>query len=631
MVKQDYFSVGSFLFKEAVEWNNHAPYTLDKLQHSPIQRDLLYHTIARLASYLLLLVPFVERPLWEWSAVTPISTTPYLSKGVTLFTDILLLLVILAWAYNRHCISSGDALNNFRMVVCGGCAVEAVADFVCPSIHYRMLPMCRGAIFVAMHPQNVDNVVNCFRVVWSIGHIMVLVFLWILVFGWGGMLLFSGTPEGTTYFADWPTALSNMYYLMNTANMPDILMPAAKGNLGWLLYFTVYVLGITYLLLSVMLGTLYNNAAELMVNVSQKKWKANFDATNQEAFKALLLWQDSGKQTLSLGATRSFVKSVTRLTADDVDIAVRDLDGDRTGEIDITEFCALSTIVDYQVRNQSHFVAVQPIFALRDLVEHDLRNTLMDVVLFANIVIMMLQTQDMLISNSDAFAGHLETADEIFSLIFILESATRILGSGVEWYFSTVSNRIDFVSSILPPLAKLWCTSSFSGMPLANAQKIVMSTRLLRLARVVTERPMLEVYFATLRKIGGPVKTLGAPLVLLVYTFGVIGIYMFGGRILPAEIAPFNFDNWTNTMILMGVEFIITGVGILEGISQAAGSRWYRLYFVIFHTLASWVISAIFISFVVAKWSEEIEKSTKNYGTLKQVEGDEKKKGQNKV
>jgi len=105
------------------------------------------------------------------------------------------------------------------------------------------------------------------------GFFIVLVSLAICVFVgvWSGMILFSRTPEGNSYFYAWRQGFAQMWILFTTNNTPNVIMPAINANRAYFWFFLFYVLIAVFLLGNVLLARVYEVYKAILIQDFKEK------------------------------------------------------------------------------------------------------------------------------------------------------------------------------------------------------------------------------------------------------------------------------------------------------------------------------------------------------------------------
>uniref|UniRef100_A0A673FSJ4 Two pore calcium channel protein 2-like n=1 Tax=Sinocyclocheilus rhinocerous TaxID=307959 RepID=A0A673FSJ4_9TELE len=98
----------------------------------------------------------------------------------------------------------------------------------------------------------------------EIASVILLLALHLCLFTMIGMLIFSKSDdpkkngEWETYFKNLPKSLSSLLVLLTTANNPDVMIPAYSLNRGYSIFFILFSVFGTYLLMNLMTAIIYN-------------------------------------------------------------------------------------------------------------------------------------------------------------------------------------------------------------------------------------------------------------------------------------------------------------------------------------------------------------------------------------
>jgi hypothetical protein len=136
--------------------------------------------------------------------------------------------------------------------------------------------------------------------------------------------------------------------------------------------------------------------------------------------------------------------------------------------------------------------------------------------------------------------------------------------------------------------------------------------RLLRFARVVRLVRAFRLMMSTMRQLARPVLCFLALLLSVFYVFAVLGVQLFGGTLSPANPAVassaygiknfyvLSFDNMRIAFATLFDQLVGNCWPIIvEAICASLGSRWPRVYFVLFRVVAVFIIANIVTAFIV--------------------------------
>lgn len=155
--------------------------------------------------------------------------------------------------------------------------------------------------------------------------------------------------------------------------------------------------------------------------------------------------------------------------------------------------------------------------------------------------------------------------------------------------------------------------------------RVVNSTRVLRLIRLLSPFPNFSIIAAVFYDIAGPAYQLLKFLFVIIYTFSAFGMAFFGGFVTRDPSNPFSYrlegsdfaegqywpNNFNDMMSSVIVLFnLMLGHSDVQAIAfeQVAGTKWTRVYFFSYFILGSIVVSNIVIALIMDKFLEEYER-----------------------
>ncbi|XP_064124458.1 two pore channel protein 2-like isoform X5 [Loxodonta africana] len=306
------------------------------------------------------------------------------------------------------------------------------------------------------------------------------------------------TAGGSPYFTDILEIAFELYVLVTTANSPDVMMPAYDFNWWYSLYFITYIIINTYIFMSVFLAVIYNNYRKHLKNEIRK-----------------LAYLKRHKMIQAFDILK--VKVVT---------------------MDVKRHPLEAWMPQVYTSSLSLFI--------QKMVQHRIFVWIYDVIILINAVFIALDEKNALISY----------AEWLFLSLYITEILLKLYTYEPRAYFGRKQfwNWFDTLIIIAALVATVANATIQSASRRSSQQilDIVLVLRVLRLLRVIVsiERRRLlglssaaplgvfklptfrfRVIVTTLINIGPTMLTFGGLVLVVYYTFAIIGMEMFHGKV----------------------------------------------------------------------------------------------------
>lgn len=162
--------------------------------------------------------------------------------------------------------------------------------------------------------------------------------------------------------------------------------------------------------------------------------------------------------------------------------------------------------------------------------------------------------------SSPTFTGYLDILNLVFTSIFILECALKIIANGFSGYFYHGWNKFDFFvvsASILDLIMKNTTQQKVDFLKSFQIIRILRVLRVTRVLRLVKSLRGLEKLLQTLRWSMNALMNVFILMFLIFCIFAIVGCYLFNGISYykyPNKFAYynqyFNFDNFYNSFLL---------------------------------------------------------------------------------
>lgn len=246
-------------------------------------------------------------------------------------------------------------------------------------------------------------------------------------------------------------------------------------------------------------------------------------------------------------------------------------------------------------------------YALFQLATHPYFEPTMNIFIVLNVILFSMNYEDQPHDYNEA----LTYLDYMFTFIFVIEAAIKLLGFGVRQYFSSKWNTFDFV--IVSTTFARFMVEVTAGSKSVNVS-FLRVFRVFRIFRFAKNFRTLKRLFQTLILSLYSLVNIGILLLILFFIFAVLGMNFFEGirhgQFLDEHA---NFDSFFNAVLTL--YRMLSGEnwnGIMHDCSVQepyctkgidCGSTWAPLYFVAFVVLGKFVVLNLFITVILEQFS----------------------------
>uniref|UniRef100_A0A4W3IWH7 Two pore segment channel 3 n=1 Tax=Callorhinchus milii TaxID=7868 RepID=A0A4W3IWH7_CALMI len=342
------------------------------------------------------------------------------------------------------------------------------------------------------------------------------------------------TDKGAPYFTNYLDIFFELYVLVTTANSPDVMMPAYNVSWGYSIFFIVYIIINTYTFMSVFLAVVYNNYKKHLKNEVRKlvfmKHRKMVEAFN-------LLKVQHGSEFIILEADWS---QLVRIVAPEIPSAHRALlwrvcDEDQKGYVGQEAFIQLADLLNIQVvqmkerihplevRMPSIYTSAVSQF-IRRMVKHRGFRYMYDFIIVVNTIFIC----------GDEANPYISEAEWVFLTLYLIEIMLKLYTYEPRVYFAKNQfwNWYDTIIVLAALLGTVINTALKSANGYSNQQilDIVFILRILRTVRIIDSFYRFRILLNTLLNLL-PTMLTYAMLTIVYYTFAIIGMEAFKGRI----------------------------------------------------------------------------------------------------
>ncbi|KAL4281329.1 hypothetical protein GQ457_03G006550 [Hibiscus cannabinus] len=368
-----------------------------------------FHIIWTLNYFALVVLNFIEKPLWCWTN-GPYSCSdrgyfflgqlPYLTATESIIYEVVTLILLAIHTFfpifyegssifwkrplNRLKLNTAYFLFNFQVA----CFLLLVADllvfflYLSPvamySLPFRVAPYVRVILFILsirycafllfMISAFVHLIFPCFvrlrelrtSIIILAGmsgtylNVLALWLLFLLFASWVAYVMFEDTKQGKSVFTSYRTTLYQMFILFTTSNNPDVWIPAYKASRWYALFFVLYVLIGVYFVTNLILAVVYDSfKSELAKQVFE------MDQNRRNILcKAFGLIDDHNagflnkEQCIHLLEELHKYRSLPKISREEFELIFDELDDSRDFKINLDEFTDLCSAIGLRFQKE---------------------------------------------------------------------------------------------------------------------------------------------------------------------------------------------------------------------------------------------------------------------------------------
>lgn len=259
-------------------------------------------------------------------------------------------------------------------------------------------------------------------------------------------------------------------------------------------------------------------------------------------------------------------------------------------------------------REEKNFPFI-PFFSVqcRDLVYWWAFDNIMTGVVLANTMLMMLvhHEQDITYPNLSSI---MDTADAVFSIIYLLEIIVKLFGMGGRTYFSDNGNKFDFACTAAS-IAGLFLPELTGSSSFRSLRVLIRCMRVARSAKVLLRFETVQMLLMTVLDNGDRILMLGLFAVFMLVVFSIIGghslgnchVHEDGSPLTEAEVDNLPLNNYfTFIKAFHSNFFVMTNEAwseILFDYEECSSSVW--MYFVLCSGVMNYFTSNLFVALIV--------------------------------
>ena len=454
-------------------------------------------------------------------------------------------------------------------------------------------------------------------------NIFLMMFIYMVFWAFLGTVMFYDTDEGRQSFSSLVESLWTLWICVTTANYPDVMMPAYNKSRIVGLYFVIFMIITFFFFANLISASVVNTYNDVMVN-RQKGRKSVEDTKLAEAFQ-LMDAEEKGSidrdtvMTLFQILNKDFPE-FQHISSRDAKLFFAVLDRDGSALINQDEFLDFGSVLLLEFFSEDHFAPwVQRYFpkfyrtpryqSFVKFMRSETLESVVNYILLLNAAVVVVQSWPLLVGsevavNESYFDGTIDTVWElieaVFTAIYCLEAALKIIALGWRSYSESARNIFDFLITILALVASIYVyyPNNFSD---SRVIRYIVMTRVIRLVRVIVSMKRFRVIGEIWYEIMPFAAAVLMLLFFIMYIFAALGVELYGGMVTrdPSNKLSYlilNTDFSENDYWANNFNDIISAVNVLFnllvvnnwteceiGFEAVTETKWVRYFFFAFH------------------------------------------------
>lgn len=616
------FHEAAIYMEEGLDFEDpHCPWSPNFLLEGMLRHRKTLYRVDLLASILLLLLGFVEKPCLPSMEV---DLSVHCSVEIVCLLVTLFSVVLKARWHWKNSLKQ-HKLDVIRSVVLVEMLIEAIVVFTRQQSHFRITRAVRPLFLCDNY--YLRGVRRFLRLILKsmppILDIIGLMMFIIIIYSIYGFYLLGpdSSDSGSPYFRTLTSSFINLFVLLTTANFPDIMMPFYAEDARYSLFFISYLVINLYFFMNLTLTVVYNTFTEIEDRTFKKMYMNKVKAS-QFAFNLLV----TDNCEVSYEDFKYFMKIFDPLRSRiEVLLMFKYLDVEGSGGLNKKEFVSIYEVLSYNwivahshrdswYQGDKEFL-VKFTKVTNSIVSHATFEYLIYLTIGLNGILMIVQAH---MSHDEDVNDLSEMLGYIFISVYCLEAAMKLIGLGPRDYFDNPWNTFDFVLTLVGVIEAL-----VEGITNVEISKIIW-VRLLRFLRLLRIKKRFRDVFATAVILAPQLFSAAIVMTMIYYFFAIIGVELFsqydltncckntsveayyafypGNKTTGEYGGLYYLNNFTSLPSSSVTLFELTVVNnwhiIMEGYAWKDG--WSRIYFMLFYLLTLVVLTIVIASILEA-------------------------------
>ncbi|XP_078315800.1 two pore channel protein 2-like isoform X2 [Crassostrea virginica] len=455
--------------------------------------------------------------------------------------------------------------------------------------------------------------------------------------------------EGDKYFRSLIDSFMNLLVLLTTANNPDVMMPVYQHNRFYSLYFIIFLLIGNYCFMNMLLAVIYNQFRGYFQTSMQSdllRRRVGIRAA-YEVLKETDRYSNLSHPGLRHGVSLYNVKTIIE-HADlphHVKSALReDLDKKVTMADDyfsLVEFqaCFESLETDPPQRQKPDLRWFPNLWIRRfqRCVAHRFFGYFGNLVATANVIVIAAELSFEYDKSLGGNTSNLNIVNFTFVVYYFVEQLVKFVCFGWRRYVYEYWNIFDGVITVILVITEFFAVGYY-GFPLSGSKKVVDTPIvwnfvriiniliLFRLLRIIPNIKAMTIVAATLVDLVRNLKAFAGILIVIYYSFAILGIEIFHGAItttpdnntgLEFECGSYqqleywanNFDDFAAALVVLWDIMVVNNWSVFLKAYAKVKTEWSYLYFIVWWLFSVVIVMQLFTALIIENFIMKWDKS----------------------
>ncbi|OWF42763.1 two pore calcium channel protein 2-like isoform X2 [Mizuhopecten yessoensis] len=459
--------------------------------------------------------------------------------------------------------------------------------------------------------------------------------------------------EGNIYFRTISNAFMNLLVLLTTANNPDVMMPAYQHNRFYALYFITFLLIGNYCFMNMFLAVIYNQFRGYFKTSMQASLLRR--RVGVRAAYEVLKDRDLYTQVASSPESGVAIETV-KLVLDDVTLPKKvkmaisqDLSARQTNQVDSLQNLQFQECFDLIVKESftRHKPEVRwlsnPILRqIQRVIAHRGYNYFGNVVALFNVVMISVELATQYDKSLNSSKSALNIVNFAFILYYLFEQTLKIAALGWKRYVYERWNIFDGITTVFLVILEIFSIAKY-GLPLSkagevhdqltlwNAVRIINILIMVRLFRIIPHIKAMSIVANTLVDLIKNLKAFGGILVVIYYSFAILGIEIFHdvinftepnstvagslaydcGTYQQLEYWANNFDDFAAAIVVLWDVMVVNNWSIFLAAYAKALSQWSYIYFIVWWLVSVIIVLQLFTALIIENFIMKWDRSSR--------------------
>lgn len=455
--------------------------------------------------------------------------------------------------------------------------------------------------------------------------------------------------EGETYFRTLLDSFMNLLVLLTTANNPDVMMPVYQQNRFYSLYFIVFLLIGNYCFMNMLLAVIYNQFRGYFQTSMQSdllRRRVGVRAA-YEVLKETDRYSNISHAGLRHGVSLYNVRTIIEHA--DLPVHVKsalreDLDRKVTMSDDyfsLMEFqaCFEAMETDPPQKQKPELRWFQNVWVrrLQRCVAHRVFGYFGNLVATANVIVIATELSLEYDKSLGGNTSNLNIVNFVFVVYYFVEQVVKFVAFGWKRYVYEYWNIFDGVITIILVITEFFAVGYY-GFPLSGSKqvhdtpvvwnfvRIINILILFRLLRIIPNIKAMTIVAATLVDLVRNLKAFAGILIVIYYSFAIVGIEIFHNAItntpsnstgLVFECGSYqqleywanNFDDFAAALVVLWDIMVVNNWSVFLKAYAKVKTEWSYLYFIIWWLFSVVIVMQLFTALIIENFIMKWDKS----------------------